>query len=76
MLRHDGVKCLTIIKNNGGVEILIKTDAYDKRKAETEMQRYYKRYVIAGEDQQITKAVQKFLKKGQGGFRWMTSDGC
>lgn len=76
MLRHDGVKCLTIVKNNGDVEILIKTDAYDKRKAETEMQRYYKRYVITGEDQQITKAVQKFLKKGQGGFRWMTSDGC
>lgn len=76
MLACDGVQCMTIVKNDGGVEILIKTDTYDRSKAMTELNRYYKKYAPSKSDGQITKAIYEFLRKGKGGFKWITTGGC
>lgn len=75
-LGHDGVRCLTIVKHDGGVEMLIKTNEYNSQKARIELDRLCKKHIATGSDAEITKAIDKFLRKGAGGFRWIRIDGC
>lgn len=68
---NDNVKSLSIIKNNGNVEVLTKTNIYDKDKAFVELKRCYKKYVRKGTDEEIDKAVMTFVKNNKGLLEWI-----
>lgn len=70
LLSADGVKTLTIIKNNGSVETLTKTDRFVKDKALAKFRRTYKDTVKMGTDTEKDKAVAKFLKYEGSGLEW------
>lgn len=69
-LQNDNIKTITIAKNNGAIETLTKTDIYDKQKAVTELARQYKKNVETGKDEEISKAINKFLNKHMEGLDW------
>ena len=69
-LQNDNIKTITIAKNNGSIETLTKTDIYDKQKAVTELARQYKKNVETGKDEEISKAINKFLNKHMEGLDW------
>lgn len=72
MLKDDTVKTLTIVKNNGGVEILTKTNAYNYETAKMYFMRAYKRFVTTETNEaQIDKAVQYFLNHNGGNAKWI-----
>lgn len=72
LIENENVKALSIVKNNGHVEILIKNSDYSERKAKTEFARCFKRYVYNFTDEEIDKAVKVFINSGKGGFTWIT----
>ena len=71
IIGNDNVKTLSIIKNNGNIETLTKSDIYDKGRALVELKRCYKKYVKHGTDEEINKAVNSFLKDNKGLFEWI-----
>lgn len=71
IIGNDNVKTLSIIKNNGNIETLTKSDIYDKGRALVELKRCYKKYVKHGTDEEINKAVNSFLKNNKGLFEWI-----
>lgn len=71
-LQYDSVKTFSIVKNNGEVELLIKTDSYDRAKAETLLERAYKKYVKQYSDAKINVAIEKFINKYKEGLLWTT----
>ena len=73
LLQNDSVHTLTIVKNNGLVETLSKTIAYDKRTAITELSRQYKKHVKVGNEDEISKAINKFLNKYTEGLEWINT---
>ena len=66
----DSIKHLSIVKNNGEIEILSKSKLFDKSKAFTEFKRQYKKYVKTGTDAEIDKAVIKFIERSKGDILW------
>lgn len=68
---NDNIKSLSIIKNNGNVEVLTKTNIYDKNKALVELKRCYKKYVRKGTDEEIDKAIMAFVKNNKGLLEWI-----
>lgn len=65
------VKHLTIVKNNGTIEVVSKDSSFDERKAQIEFIKIYKKTVTADYKKspqlfkaQCDKAIEKFLKKG------------
>ena len=70
VINNDNVKCLSIVKNNGRVETLTKTDKYDKNKAITEFKRCLRKYVTKGTDEEIGKAIAAFTKNNKGVLEW------
>ena len=70
LISSDSVKTLTIVKNNGKVEILTKTSNYNKQTAIKEFKRQYKNTVKTGNSSEIDKAVRKFLQSRKGGLEW------
>ena len=73
LLGNDNVRSLSIVKNNGSVEILTKSSSFDKEKAINEFKRSYKKYVKSGKDSEIDKAVNKFISKYTEGLLWIES---
>ena len=73
LLQNDSVHTLTIVKNNGLVETLSKTIAYDKRTAITELSRQYKKHIKVGNEDEISKAINKFLNKYTEGLEWINT---
>ena len=71
LIKNDNVKSLSIIKNNGTVEVLTKTNIYDEKTAKTVLKRCYKKYVINGTDGEIDKAINAFIKNNKGVFEWI-----
>lgn len=70
IIGNDNIKTLTIVKNNGAVEVLTKSEKYDKDTAMIELKRCYKKYVSQGMDSEIDKAINAFLKNSKGAFIW------
>ena len=60
---NDGIKTLTIVKNNGSVEVLTKKLAYDKLGILTELNRLEKNNIKSGSDEEYQKIINKFLNK-------------
>ena len=71
---NDGIKTLTIVKNNGRVETLTKIGTFDKNSLLTELGRSVKKNVKTKSDSEYNKVIKKFLTdKTQGGiFQWQS----
>ena len=69
-LGNDDIKTLTIVKNNGSIEVLTKT-LYDKHAAVTAYKRQFKKYVKSNADKEIDNAINHFLSSGKGGVQWL-----
>ena len=69
---NDSIKTLSIVKNNGTVEVLTKLSSYDKLNVLTELSRLEKNNVKVGSDEEYRKIINKFLNKyNEGGiFEW------
>jgi len=70
MLSHDVVNSLSIVGNDGTVEVISKTDNYRKDKLILDFKRQYKKYVKTGSDVEIDKAVRKFIERNKEGLQW------
>ena len=70
-LGNDDLKTLTIVKNNGSIEVLTKTSLYDKSTALTAYKRQFKKYVKSNADKEIDNAINHFLSSGKGGIQWL-----
>ena len=69
---YERMKSLSIVKNNGKVEVLTKTSAYDRGAFLTELKRACNNEIKTGSDAEYRKIVDKFLKKyaERGIFEW------
>lgn len=69
---NDSIKTLTIVKNNGNVELLIKLFEIEKLSLLKELQRLEKNNIKIGSDSEYRKIVDKFLDKHEKGglFEW------
>jgi hypothetical protein len=72
LLDNANVKALSIVKNNGKVEVLVKNNDFSLQKAKTELSRCYKKYVKKYTNEEINKAIHSFIKSGKGGVSWIT----
>lgn len=71
LISYDDVKALTIVKNNGNVEILSKTPSFNIANAKTQLNRSFKKYVKNNTDAEINKAISEFLKNYKEGLEWI-----
>lgn len=68
----DGsIQSISVVKNNGGIEVLTKSTEYDEQNTITHLKRAYKKYVNNDSDEEITKAIDYFLKHNGGNFVWI-----
>ena len=59
----DDVSALSIVKNNGEVEVIKKTGSFDKRRAMVEYARIKKAYIKNGADEEYSQLGLAFLQK-------------
>lgn len=72
IISDDNIKTLTIVKNNGDIEILSKSNIYNAETARVYLIRAYKKYVFdETNDGQINKAIRYFLNHNGGNFEWI-----
>lgn len=64
----DGIKSMSVIKNNGAIEVITKSERFNKETVRTDLIRLIKK-----NNNNIDKAIAKFLSKGDG-FEWIKSD--
>lgn len=69
-LSHDNVKTLSIVKNNGGVEILIKGINFNADIMKKEYNRLYKKIVKTNTHEEKEKFVKTLLTKSKSGVIW------
>ena len=72
-LSNDTVKSLSIVKNNGKVEVLTKSEKYDKMQLMNSFKRCYKKHVKTYSDSEINKAVSAFLSQNEEMIEWIQS---
>ncbi len=68
---NDSIKTLTIVKNNGKIEILTKSDMFDFSTFAKEYNRLYKKIVKSGTDSEKDKFVRSLLAKSKAGVIWI-----
>lgn len=73
VLDTDNIKSLSIVKNNGSVETLTKTNNFRKDELIIDLKRQYKKIVKTGSDEEIDKAINKFLERNKEGLEWIKS---
>lgn len=62
-MQHDNVKNFSIVKNNGAVEILTKTENYDMLVLKKDFERIIKNTVKKGTSSEYDTAIRKLLEK-------------
>ena len=67
---YKDVKTLTIVKNNGNVEYITKSENYDSQKFKLEYDRLYRKIVINNTDSENDKFVKTLLNKTKSGVIW------
>lgn len=70
LLYDDRIKTLSIVKNNGDIEVLTKTDAFDKEKMVKLYKRKYRNIVKNGTDSEINEAVYSFINSAKEHLSW------
>ena len=71
VIQNENILSLSIVKNNGDVEILTKSSNYDSIKAKNILARNYKKYVKTNTAAEMDKAIQSFLKESGGILNWI-----
>ena len=69
-VEKENVSYITVVKNNGGVEILTKADNYDRLILQIEFERLRKKFIRQGTDQEYDKLVYTLLTKTKSGIVW------
>ena len=72
---HDTVSGMSVVKNNGSVEVLIKTSSYDKMRLGQEYNRLYGKMIKKETQAEYNRLVQTLLRKSKAGIDWRLSDG-
>lgn len=67
---NTNVKTLTIVKNNGKVEYLTKSEEFDPAVFKLEYDRLYRKIVKTGTDSEKDKFVKALLNKSKSGVIW------
>ena len=70
-LENHNVSRLSIVKNNGNIEVVTKTMNYDIIRTKTILARNFKRHVKSGTHAEINKAIATFLKESEGLIDWI-----
>lgn len=73
LLSNDNINTLSIVKNNGNIEAITKTETYDKLAITNNFKRQYKKYVKTGNDDEIDIAIRKFIDKNKEMIAWNKS---
>ena len=68
---NHNVKHLSIVKNNGNIEIISKTELFTIESMKTVYKRAFKKYVKQGTNDEIDKAIEYMLKKNGGILEWI-----
>lgn len=70
----DEISTISIVKNNGSVEVANKLPKFDKKEAMLAITRSAKKHVKNGTDAEYNEAVKRTLKKlqGEGFLQWAT----
>ena len=69
-ISNDNIKGFSIVKNNGCVEIITKTERYSIEKMKIIYGRAYKKFVVNGTKEEIDKAIEYILRKNGGIVEW------
>lgn len=70
-IENENVKYLSIVKNNGNVEILTKKDSFDIMTMKNFYGRAIKKHVKIGTDLEFTKAITSFLSNSEEMIEWI-----
>lgn len=62
-ISFDSIKSLSVVKNNGNIEVITKTPTYDRKSIAVERERYRKKYVINGNDDEYERYISKLLNR-------------
>ncbi len=71
IVSEGNIQSISVVKNNGGIEVLTKSAEYDEQNTITHLKRAFKKYVNNDSDEEITKAIDYFLKHNGGNFVWI-----
>lgn len=69
-ISNNDIKGFSIVKNNGEVETIIKTDKYSIESVKAVYRRTYKKFVKIGTKSEIDKAIKYILSKNGGIIEW------
>ena len=70
-ISYDNIKAMSIVKNNGVVEIIKKSDNYTQQSAMIYLRRAYKKCVVTQTEKEIDTAIKTFLNKNGGCIEWI-----
>lgn len=74
-VKNENIAVLTVIKNNGGIEILSKLDKFDKKSMAIELRRQIKKYIKSDTDVEYRTVVKKWINKNNGGMiEWISTE--
>lgn len=65
------IKTLTVVKNNGAVEIITKNENFDSLKAKLLLTRNYKRNTNVYNDSEYEKTIKQTLSNKESGILWI-----
>ena len=67
------ISTMTIVKNNGGVEIISKTKEFDLSSAKVELGRELRKFGRKKEytEKEFTLAIERYLKNNKGAVIWI-----
>ena len=68
--KNDQVRTMTIVKNNGTVEYITKSNNFDEKIFDLEMSRMKKKILKSGNDNDVLNFGKKFLSKSKSGVIW------
>lgn len=69
-ISNNDIQGFSIVKNNGEVETIIKTDKYSIESVKAVYRRTYKKFVKVGTKGEIDKAIEYILSKNGGIIEW------
>ncbi|MBD2861610.1 minor capsid protein [Paenibacillus oceani] len=71
----DNIKTLSIVKNNGNVEVITKLEGFDKQEMSRSLARRIKKAVKQGSDAEYDRVVKACLEEWNGGMvEWIKSE--
>lgn len=66
----DAVKTMTVIKNNGNIEYLVKSSEYDAVRFRLEYDRLKSKIIKNGTNAEYEKFIETLLRKSKSGIEW------